>query len=52
MENSIQSTQPTTHAAEPEQTSENQNTETMNRDNQYLEQTDQLQQNTQQRNAE
>ena len=46
MKNSIQSTQPTTLAAEPEQTSENQNTETK-----YIEQTDQLQQNAQQRNA-
>ena len=46
MKNSIQSTQPTTLAAEPEQTSENQYTETK-----YIEQTDQLQQNAQQRNA-
>ena len=56
MEKDTQSRQPTTYAAEPEQTSENQNTETMNtetmnRDNQYIEQTDQLQQNAPQRFA-
>ena len=66
MEDTIHSKQPNTHAAEPEQTSENQhtetmntetmntetmNTETMNTDNQYIEQIDQLQQNAPQRFA-
>ena len=46
MEDTIHSKQPTTHAAEPEQTSENQNTE-----NKYIEQMTQYQQNAQQRNA-
>ena len=61
MENNIQSTQPNTHAAEPEQTIENQYTETMNTEtmhaetmhaeNKYIEQMTQYQQNAQQRNA-
>ena len=56
MEDTIHSKQPNTLAAAPGQTSENQytetmNTETMNRDNQYIEQIDQLQQNAPQRFA-
>ena len=51
MKNSIQSTQPNTHAADPEQTSENQYTETMNTENKYIEQMTQYQQNAQQRYA-
>ena len=51
MENNIQSTQPNTHAAKPEQTIENQYTETMHAENKYIEQMTQYQQNAQQRNA-